>query len=653
MVLLMLVTAVAQPPPGPNLVANPSFESTEGEVPVGWQLPGNYALSRTLARTGDCSLRGENRDPERYELAIHSVPLQPGRAYELSGWVRTEGVEGDGATICLEWGGADGWIGGAYPAGRSGDSEWFFIRATTKHLPAEVTNGHVTCYFRRGTTGVAWWDDIEVREISLPAMDTMLALPNARGELPPDGDCEVAVVCRLVPLETVKLEAPRVRLTITGNGVSVVSEHPVAPGEATAMVRGRVNAAQDPDRAAVELLDASGTVHWQTRYSLSRASVAPDQRKVYIDDRGRTIVDGEPFFPIGLYLGRMSPEDLDIIATSAVNCVMPYSSLADSIETTRSLLDAAAARGIKVLFSVKDCYEPHEHAWPVTSFGPWATTEEVVRGAVREFRDHPAILAWYVNDELPLTVRPSLERNFRWVAEEDPHHPAWAVLWQVHELFEYMGTCDVIGTDPYPVPEASVFRAAEWARMTVEATHGARGVWMVPQAHNWGIYSSDEAGREGKRAPNEAELRAMTYMHLAEGAKGLVYYSFFDMKRDYVESFDSHWERFTRIAGEVADLAPIVLGAEPAVGVSVMIEPPNPAAPPRWTHASLAYANRTYVIVAGAEEPLGRISIVHPGARECATMFTRRTIAVSPDGVIEDELGPLAAEVYVIATADR
>ena len=50
-----------------------------------------------------------------------------------------------------------------------------------------------------------------------------------------------------------------------------------------------------------------------------------------------------------------------------------------------------------------------------------ADEEALIRSRVKQFRDHPALLAWYLNDELPQTYMPRLEAHQRWVAQDDNH----------------------------------------------------------------------------------------------------------------------------------------------------------------------------------------------------------------------------------------
>ena len=147
---------------GPNLARNPGFE--EGARP--WQLPEGFKVVEGMGRSGGACLHFVRTDASTYRLASQRIEFRPGRRYRFSVWVRTKGVAGtdSGATVCMEWSGAKGWMGGAYPNGRKGDSDWFRVEAVTPPVPPEAKSLNVTLYIRKGMTGEAWFDDVEVVE---------------------------------------------------------------------------------------------------------------------------------------------------------------------------------------------------------------------------------------------------------------------------------------------------------------------------------------------------------------------------------------------------------------------------------------------------------------------------------------------------------
>lgn len=76
--------------------------------------------------------------------------------------------------------------------------------------------------------------------------------------------------------------------------------------------------------------------------------------------------------------------------------------------------------------------------------------------AVTSFRDHPATLMWYLNDELGPALVPILESHQQLVQGLDYNHPTWSVLYEAPQIYDYANTCDTIGTDPYPIPTRNV-----------------------------------------------------------------------------------------------------------------------------------------------------------------------------------------------------
>ena len=73
------------------------------------------------------------------------------------------------------------------------------------------------------------------------------------------------------------------------------------------------------------------------------------ERAVWFDSAKRAIVDGKPFFPLGMYCSLFSDEFVSVYTNGPFNCAMPYWQ-ADS-----AALDRAAA-GIKIMCNVKECW---------------------------------------------------------------------------------------------------------------------------------------------------------------------------------------------------------------------------------------------------------------------------------------------------------
>jgi hypothetical protein len=146
MLLVLAAMAVALPAAAqsPNLLRNPGFEDGAS----GWQLPPNVEVVKEVAHGDAHSLRILNTDAKTYVLASQNVAVQPGHRYRYGAWIRTRGVKGDdsGATICMEWSGPKGWMGGSYLDGRKGDRDWFHLEGLTGPIPDGATSVSVRLY---------------------------------------------------------------------------------------------------------------------------------------------------------------------------------------------------------------------------------------------------------------------------------------------------------------------------------------------------------------------------------------------------------------------------------------------------------------------------------------------------------------------------
>lgn len=642
----------------PNLVTNPSFE--EGNA--GWTLPATYTVVDDVAHSGKRSLRVVNTDPDRYLLASQPLKLKPGMMYRFSAWVRAQGVQGNdtGATICVEWYGEKGFIGGTYPGGIKGDRDWYRIEAVTPPIPEAATRCQVTLYLRKKMTGTAWFDDVSVVAVYPPALDAALVFPNYRGILWPDSDKQQVVLRGQVGAYLKGGLRPE-QMTLAGSlldGEKVIDERrirQVGAGmhEVTLNARGL-----RPGNyiARMELLAPDGKPLERKEFAVRKLAPGTPRPKVYIDEHNRTIVDGKPFFPLGWYFGpgpgnEGFQEHIDRVAESPFNTIMCYGINYGGQEKVRAYLDYLHQRGVKLIYSIKDVYEGTRY-YHNEQLG-FKGEENIVRGIVTTFRDHPAVLAWYLNDELPLAMRDRLEARQRLVTELDPEHPTWAVLYQVGELFGYLGTADVLGTDPYPVPTKPVTLAGDWTRQSAAASGGKRPLWQVPQAFDWGNYQKDEADKY--RAPTLSEERVMTYLCLINGAHGLIYYSYSDLLRDPL-GFERRWADMLLVGKEVKQLEPALISARPAPKVEVQIDGPARDAVEWMARADDAGA--TYILLANPdpEKPAtARVGVPrgaqvllldHHGTRTLpeAKDARMRTVSLEPMGAVTVILKPGRAQ---------
>lgn len=427
---------------------------------------------------------------------------------------------------------------------------------------------------------------------------------------------------------TPQVEGPAANLT-----VSVFSGHrplanrqPVAAGR-----RNRIAFAADLVPEGITTLTCR--LYSRTR-PLAEAEVQvlrlpPKANEVKVDYRtGGLIVDGKPFFPFGVYTLFPAAEVAQEEAHHGFTHLAPYLGgidvLGERAHEVGALLDECAALGLRVHFDL----------------GPWAGRAEddekweLIRAIVQTYRDHPALLGWYLADEPDFQGIPAavLERAHRFVKNLDPYHPTSLVVGNPENAGRYAGACDIIMNDPYPIPWAPIAAVGEATDRMVRETGGKLPVWVVLQA-----FGSQEVWR---REPLPAEARVMAYQALIHGANGIQCF----IRRPPIGAPRSRslWGAYQELAAEVRALTPWLLSGEERVEVRSASSSIHAAA---WRSRG-----EVLVLAANLENAAGRLRLSLPGCDftgKAEVLFANRVVEVK-EGVIEEPLEPLGTRAYLL-----
>ncbi len=271
---------------------------------------------------------------------------------------------------------------------------------------------------------------------------------------------------------------------------------------------------------------------------------------------GGLIVGDLPFFPFGFYCySPVQPTLAEEETVRGFNLMSPYQSNDPAgVDERRRYMDRAAEMGMKVhyqLLSVSGGGGVNLGTAPDTS----ATRRQAwLRSEVEAFRDHPALLAWYISDE-PTghgATPEQLETAAAVVRELDPYHPVTIVFLNPGAAARFSGAMDLAMTDPYPIPNAPPGGVADAVRTVHDAVAPRIPLWLVPQAFGGNEWWS--------REPTAAELRLMTWLGIVEGATGIQYFIRHGLS-GFPKSPDT-WAAASRAALEVAALTPFLLSPE-------------------------------------------------------------------------------------------
>ena len=553
----------------------------------GWWLPPAYSVAKGVGMNGTSALVYENADPKLpYAFPSQKIQLEPGQTYRFSAWIRTEDLgpaNVHGATLGIEWSDVNGQrLGGSYTGGLKGTTDWTRLEGVTAEIPEKAASFRFIPYCSPGCVGKAYFDDMEVAPYDKPIVGHLLS--SAYRNTADKGRIEFSVglaIPKAYSPEELKAEFSYE----TPDGLSKT-----VPAQGLSRGESRFSLAAEelkPGRSVVafRLGAPDGSILGTAQLSFNRVDKMPSHR-VWIDEYRRTIVDGKPFFPLGMYTG--SDKRREEYVKGPFNCVMPYQA-PDAVG-----MDFYWTNGVMVIYSVKDVYVGAQHT--LKSVTSEDAADAYVQAKVDAFRNHPGLLAWYVNDELVgdewygmLTRRRDL------LERADPDHPTWAVIYQLQFLREMTPTFDVIGTDPYPVPDKPLSTVTAWTRKTDGAFFGLRPMWQVPQAFDWGGYRPECPGSPPNRMPTVDEMRSMSWQCIASGANGLVYYSFSAIQKEaHGLPFAKAWADICKVGEEVRRYIPVLLSVEPAPAVA--------GAPAAWGVRTWRKDGATWLLVVNAQD---------------------------------------------------
>ncbi len=592
MALMILVPGVkAIAAPVAPIISNPDFESGMN----GWNFIHKcYRIEPRGGRNGSSGMLYERKNAKEYLLSPRKIKLKPGMLYRYGAWVRCENVKGGGAQIAIEFNKNHSFIGGNYSKALKGTTDWTLIEGEVL-IPKDADACQIVLYLSRKTTGKAWFDDVFV-EPAQAKLEMHIVSPSCQTISTRGGILRVNFFRKGDNTLIKFLNGLKLKIQI-GTDKNIKTFYAKIENHSAEIKLPNLSAGELPLKLTLFNPSKKTVVMKKTSYLriLPEAEKIPDQACM-IDSHGRAIVNGKPYLPIGLYLHNIPKEvDMKLIINSPFNCIMPYCSPSlrmpgekKSVEELHKTMDYLHQNNIKVIFSLKDIYDGQR--WQKNSYlwrwwgKPQDKSNTIVSKIVKTIRNHPALLAWYINDECSTSMMDVLVNRRKLVNRLDPYHPTWAVLYQFEDLPLFASSCDVIGADPYPINVKRIHDNMIKNKVSMNGVD-ASGLpaWVVPQIFNQGVYFARGNTKKFHEYadPTEKQMRGMTLYMALRGAKGFVYYSFFDLKRPLSAfkppvqtqaDFDRRWTEVCRVGAMLKELEPFLLSNKPAQKVEIKVE---------------------------------------------------------------------------------
>jgi hypothetical protein len=578
------VTSPVTPQKG-DTVLKIGFEKPEDIVN---ELPEGYAVKTGEGRNGTAALFYERTDPNT--LPRFTIPLrqnlEPDKYYLVTVWVRTEGIKKPEGihninafhVECMNKRGEK--IRTAFWANTPGNEKWHQVSLwiyTTKYSIIDMP-----LYLYKGVTGKIWYDDIEVHTVTFPPA-IVLTQPSRLSFFGNQGQFSLhtapEIPKHVAMLATVFNAGKSRDLLLKQNGFDF-------SGDAGTLETGQV-------KITVKLADLeTKTIVSEEQFQLEARPVTElPKNTCIIDEYNRTIVNGKPFMPLGVFGPYQSNEKhYQRIKNAGFNCMQSYWSFGlkgnteqkDDIKNVLDGLDLMNKYDLKLIFSMAIQY-PHNR-WAVKKWGGAEGIDAVVEHAVKTLKDHPALLAWYVSDEEMRKEVPKILALRQRISRIDSWHPVWTLTYRCDDLPYYGISGDVIGVDPYPISEKNIEQSIKRVKeeMSAGLTTGLP-VWVVPQIMGRGIHLLKDKPKElaVSHFPTLEEMRAMALYSAMLGAKGFIFYSANDILREYERVLpnsglaDREWAKVTEMVKPLKELEPFILSTKKPLELVVESEPKN------------------------------------------------------------------------------
>lgn len=585
-----------------NHVKDPDFDDPTFRKPDGgseaWCLSGEAKIGPEFGfNQRGCAIVRPAEETNRYTVSFQTVKtLKPLTRYEFGCKVKATGSDGRTSVAV----GLEGLTVPIYKAW-SGNIDWTDYRCefTTK----DGTNNAVSVlmFVRKGRWCNAMYDNFYIREVG---GEYVVGLLNPFGRVTAeDPDLLFAVnTIGAVSYEGCDRANVFARVTVTSAaGATLLDEEAkVTSGRFSITAAGKLPRGVYSARAVV--FDKANKLVLAEEKAIRVQSGEPDVPRpvrgaATFDRHGRMIVDGKPFMPLAVYVGGVALYEIDWFRHSDFNTFLAYSGFLTKVRQTKAKpgrdamiedLDFIDEAGLKIILSASTFFPKYDGPTTKTILKDWGLDgkgldyDEAIACMTEEVRSHPAVLGYYITDELPPERYGELLRRRETFNRVDPWHPTTGVYFRLAELAAYTGTADAPSIDFYPisgkgkpqsqrlVSESMDAANACWARQDT----GAMPFWATLQMFSWKGGNPDE--NSSYRMPTLRESIAMAYMSAIGGAKGFIWYYFFDIchatgrtAEEKFPRFERNWAVFREVAHEMKLLEPFIMSAKPAPKVSV------------------------------------------------------------------------------------
>ena len=503
---------------GANLLSNPGFENGDLE----W---GNYDKKVWRPAPGE----GENGSAAMlYELKEgkvsgfprQRVKLVPGKNYRYSVRVRHENLHLDdkrdnGVQVSLFGLDAAGkQTCGRFLQGMRGTSDgWYEIWELLFDVPSNTVSGAFQISVWQGVKGKAWFDNAKVEEYIPPMVESLHS--SAYRDCAWNGYVVFAAA----------LTVPDDKLCGAAGEFSYLDEN----GEKQVVKAATLDASTAKATLKVDklykgrqtisfrLLDKSGMELGRSELPFTRVETRPGEWRVWFDENQVMRIGDERFFPVGVYCnGKKVDEWLKLFTDIPFNTFHCYG------VPTKAGLDLCFSSGVRVIPGINGAYAGSRGGMR-RGIRTLEEQHKYVKSNVDPVKDHPAVIAWYLNDEPRPVLTEKLEEQQSFFKKLDPSRPTCSTFDHPEYVRGFMKGFDILDSDPYPIGRWPIRTVLDWCEFYRSGALSVKPLWLTPQCFSWKWFRMGRSMPDA-HMPSREELGSMVWQGVVAGANGINFY---------------------------------------------------------------------------------------------------------------------------------
>lgn len=356
---------------------------------------------------------------------------------------------------------------------------------------------------------------------------------------------------------------------------------------------------------------------------------------VNISPENLLLIEGQSFFPIGIYSVN-PPSAFREIKEAGFNTVHTYESKRGYL---RDYVKRAEMVGLKTLI------------YPGDYMGNKKFDIDNIKNTVKDLAGSSAILAWYLCDEPDIQeISPEkVKEVMNLIHELDSSRPGAIVLARPKKFVDYVEATDIFMVDSYPVPQRPLVEVAQMVDMARKAVGDKKPVWAVLQA--FGYQNEKNKGWGWKREPTYQEMKAMTYLAIARGARGIFYYTYHGSQY-FIKDSPRHWENLKAIVTELNLIYPILISPERKEFILNLSNAGEEKHSLFWSVRDVRYGNKfiqtgTYLLVVngGKSRVIATFASDQLKSSKIKVIFEDRQI-LPANGKFSDSFDPYSIHIY-------